>query len=160
MTRSRAGVVAGLILIATTACRPTAEGTRKNRGETMLRPESGLLGRPDSVPYADLQLRIVGRRLLQYDSAMDRPARSVADLMGSRFAVDRSDLTDVWGTAIRLELYTDPAVLASAGPTRRWSDSLGVRVTAYYGRPDSIALVSRAASVRDGHIVRQEWLKP
>ena len=160
MARSRARVLAGVILIATTACQPRAEDARKNRGEEMLRPEPGLLGRPDSVPYADLQLRIVGSRLLQYASAMDRPARSVAELMGSRFAVDRSDLTDVWGTAIRLELYPDSAVLASAGPTRRWSDSLGVRVTAYYGRPDSIAMVSRAASVRDGHIVRQEWLKP
>lgn len=122
--------------------------------------DHGLFDRGDSIAVVDLRLRVLGDGLLRYDSARGGPAFSVDSLRASEFAPKPSDLSDVWGTPIRISLSADSAVLSSAGPTRRWEDGTGISVTVYYLGSNANRMRTRAALRRDGQLEWREWWVP
>lgn len=155
----------GAILLLLWACHGASEEANPRRAplsasDEALRREPGLLGRPDSIGFVDLRPRTLAAHYLQYDSAMGRPALSAKAVTVSAFAPKASDLTDVWGTPIRILLFADSAIFASAGPTRRWEDSAGITVTAYYRQSDSTAMRTRARVMRNGQLAWVEWWLP
>lgn len=168
VARAARSLTYSVVVVMGAACGPS-ESNHERGSETpsvtdsstmMVRREPGLLGRGDSVAFVDLRLRMVARQLLRYDSAMGHAPATIETVMQSAFAPNPSDLVDVWGTPIRVQLSGDSAVLASAGPTQRWGDSMGVIVTAFYQRTDSGNLRTRAASLRGGQVKWDEWWWP
>jgi hypothetical protein len=152
------------IALAVCSCHEERFGNRRRSSTTArpesVRPEPGLLGRRDSIGFVDLRLRTLVGLFLRFDSATGRPATSLDALMRSAFAPRPGDLVDVWGTPVQVRLYADSVVVASAGSTRSWEDSAGVRVTAYYGRTDSTAIRTRALVLNNGKTSWVEWWLP